>query len=172
MAYDNSSAMITSAQPGGALMERFGEILDRFRTTRSSRVAAGVRIALGVLFVMTGVMKVAVPMLGAAFAGQLAGANIPFAELNRLVIPYLEIAVGGALLVGFHARLATLLVVNMMVVATYVHFVVDDPSLFPLQPEEPIIPAVVLVMSAYALWRGGGSGSLDLKATGRPRSEP
>ena len=113
---------------------------------------------------MTGVMKLAVPTLGAAFAGQLAAANIPFQELNRMVIPFMEIGVGGALLVGFHARIATLLVVNMMIVATYVHLVVNDPSLFPLQPEEPIIPAVVLVMSAYVLVRGAGSGSLDLKS--------
>ncbi len=136
------------------------------RRTRDDRVAAGIRIALGILFIMTGVMKVAVPTLGAAFAGQLAAANIPFQELNRMVIPFMEIGVGGALLVGFHARIATLLVVNMMIVATYTHLVVNDPSLFPLQPEEPIIPAVVLVMSAYVLVRGAGSGSLDLKATG------
>ena len=121
---------------------------------------------LGVLFVMTGVMKVAVPILGAAFAGQLAAANIPFQELNRMVIPFMEIGVGGALLVGFHARISTLLVVSMMFVETYVHLVVSEPSLFPLQSKEPIIPAVVLMMSAYILVRGAGSGSLYLKATG------
>ena len=51
-----------------------------------------------------------------------------------------------------------------MAVATYIHPVVNDPSLFSLQPEEPIIPAVVIVISGYTLWRGGGSRSLDLKA--------
>ncbi len=136
------------------------------RRTRDDRVAAGIRIALGILFVMTGVMKVAVPILGAAFAGQLAAANIPFQELNRVVIPFLEIGVGGALLVGFQARIATLLVVNMMIVATYVHLVVNDPSLFPLQPEQPIIPVLVMVLSVYLLLRGGGSGSADLRAPG------
>ena len=50
--------------------------------------------------------------------------------------------------------------------ATYVHLLADDPSLFPLQPEEPIIPAVVMIVSVYVLLRGGGSGSLDLKASG------
>jgi hypothetical protein len=53
-----------------------------------------------------------------------------------------------------------------MVVATYVHVVVDDPTLFPLQPAEPIIPAGVMILTAYILVKGGGSGSLDLKATG------
>ncbi len=134
------------------------------RSTRDDRVAAGIRIALGVLFVMTGVMKLAVPTLGAAFAGQLAGAGIPLQELNRWVVPFIEIAVGGALLVGYYTRIATVLVYNIMIVATYVHFVVDDPSLFPLQPEEPIIPGVVMILAAYLLLRGGGSGSSDLKA--------
>jgi 3-hydroxymyristoyl/3-hydroxydecanoyl-(acyl carrier protein) dehydratase len=52
-----------------------------------------------------------------------------------------------------------------MIVATYVHVVVNDPSLFPLQPEEPIIPAVVMILSVYMLLRGGGSGSADLRAS-------
>ncbi len=135
------------------------------RNTRNDRVAAGIRIGLGVVFLMTGVMKVVVPTLGAAFAGQLAAANIPFQDLNRWVVPFVEIAIGGALLIGFYTRLATLVVFSIMIVGTYVHLVVDDPSLFPLQPEEPIIPAVVMILSVYVLLRGGGSGSWDLSAS-------
>ena len=134
------------------------------RNTRDDRVAAGIRIGLGVLFVMTGVMKVVVPNLGEAFAGQLAGANVPLQDLNRWAVPFIEMAIGGALLIGFHTRLATLVVFNIMIVGTYVHLVVDDPSLFPLQPAEPIIPAVVMILSVYLLLRGGGSGSADLQA--------
>jgi uncharacterized membrane protein YphA (DoxX/SURF4 family) len=133
------------------------------RSTRDDRVAAGIRIASGSLFVMTGVMKLAVPTLGAAFAGQLAAANIPFQDLQRWLVPILEVGVGGALLIGYFTRVATLLVLNIMVAATYVHLVVNDPSLFPLQPEAPIIPAVVMLLSIYTLVRGGGSGSLDLR---------
>ncbi len=136
------------------------------RRTGDDRIAAGVRIGLGILFVMTGVMKLAVPTLGAAFAGQLAAANIPFQDLNRWVVPFIEIGVGGALLIGYYTRIATLLVFSIMIVATYTHLRVDDPSLFPLQPEEPIIPVVVMVLSAYVLLRGGGAGSSDLKAAG------
>ena len=55
--------------------------------------------------------------------------------------------------------------INIMVVAWYTHVVANDPSLFPLQPEKPIIPAMVLVFSAYTLLRGGGSGSLDLRVS-------
>ena len=135
------------------------------RRTRNDRVAAGIRIGLGILFVMTGAMKVVVPSLGEAFAGQLAGANIPFQDLNRWAVPFIEMAIGGALLVGFYTRLATLVVFSIMIVGTYVHLVVDDPSLFPLQPEQPIIPAVVMVLSVYLVLRGGGSGSSDLRAS-------
>ena len=144
--------------------------LRTIRSTRDDRVAAGIRIASGILFVMSGVMKLAVPTLGAAFAGQLAAANIPFQDLQRWIVPFVEIGLGGALLIGYFTRVATLLVLNIMVVATYVHLVVNDPSLFPLQPEEPIIPAVVILLSAYTLVRGGGSGSFDLRASGRAPS--
>lgn len=140
--------------------------LQSIRTTRDDRVAGRIRIAVGVLFVMTGVMKLVVPSLGAAFAGQLAAASIPLQDLNRWFVPFLEIGVGSTLLIGYHTRIATLLVFNIMIVATYTHVVVNDPSLFPLQPKEPIIPAVVMILSVYLLIRGGGSGSSDLKASG------
>ena len=87
-------------------------------------------------------------------------------------VPFIEIGVGGALLIGFYTRIATLLVFNIMIVATYVHMVVNDPTLFPLQPEEPIIPVVVMILSIYVLLRGGGSGSVDLRASeGAPHHE-
>ena len=66
---------------------------------------------------------------------------------------------------GAYARLAAAVVVGIMVVATYVHIVVDDPSLFPLQPSEPIIPIGVVVLTTYVLWRGGGAWSRDLRAS-------
>ena len=144
--------------------------LQSIRKTRDDRIAARIRLALGFLFVMTGVMKLVVPSLGAAFAGQLAGANIPFQELNRWAVPFIEVGVGVALLMGFYTRIATLLVFSIMIVGTYVHLVVDDPSVFPLQPTEPIIPVVVMILSVYPLLRGGGSGSLDLKESGSSES--
>ena len=142
----------------------------RVRRTQPDDVARGIRVVLGAIFVMTGVMKLVVPMLSAAWAGQLAAANIPLPEINRWVVPFIEMGVGVALLVGFYTRIATLLVLNIMVVATYVHVVVHDPALFPLQPSQPIIPAVVMILSVYVLVKGGGSGSLDLKSTGTAAS--
>ena len=133
---------------------------NRIRRTQLDGVARGIRVVLGALFVMTGAMKLVVPMLAVAWAGQLAAANIPLVELNRWVVPFIEMGVGVALLVGFYTRVATLLVLNIMVIATYVHLVVTDPSLFPLQPTEPIIPAVVMILSLYVLVKGGDRGAL------------
>jgi hypothetical protein len=48
---------------------------------------------------------------------------------------------------------------------TGVHLVVDDPSRFPLQPNEPIVPLAVIAMNAYLIRRGGGAWSLDRRAT-------
>ena len=99
--------------------------------------------------------------------------SVPPSQLYRFSIVYetgpagLEPAtpVGLAMLIGFYTRISTLIVLNIMVVATYVHLVVHDPTVFPLQPTKPIIPALVAILSLYLLVKGGGSGSLDLKAT-------
>ena len=53
----------------------------------------------------------------------------------------------------------------MMIVATHVHLVVHDPSLFPLQPEAPIFPLPAIAFNAYVLWRGGGAWSVDLQSS-------
>ncbi len=120
---------------------------------------------LAVIFLMTGVMKLAVPMLAEAWSGQLQTADLPFYKLSRWSVPFVEIALGIALAAGFFARLAAVMVIGIMLVATYVHIVVDDPALFPLQPSEPVIPLIVILMSAFILWRGAGASSLDLEAT-------
>ncbi len=114
---------------------------------------------------MTGVMKLVVPELRAAFSGQLSSSGIPFHEFNIWVVPVAEVVVGGMFVLGYHARIASLISVGMMVVATYVHLVVHDPTLFPLQPEAPIIPVVLIGLSLFILRSGSGSRSLDLSAT-------
>jgi uncharacterized membrane protein YphA (DoxX/SURF4 family) len=138
---------------------------DSLRRTSDNRLAGTVRLLLAVLFLMTGAMKLLVPMLAEAWSGQLLAANIPLYSVSRWTVPFLEILLGVGLAVGVFVRPAVLVVVGFMGVATYVHLVVDDPSLFPLQPSEPIIPLIVIVMSAYLLLRGGGAWSLDLRAT-------
>ncbi len=139
-------------------------IPENIRNTSDDKVVGVVRLLLAMIFVMTGVMKLVVPILGQAWSGQLLAANVPFYTLTRWTMPFVEIGVGVALTVGLYARLASVIVMGIMVAATYVHLVVDDPTLFPLQPSEPIIPLIVLLMSAYIVWRGAGAWSVDLRA--------
>jgi len=146
--------------------------LTRLRKTRASHSAAAIRIFLGLLFLSTGVMKFAIPALRAAFSGQLTAACIPFHSLNMWVVPAAEIGVGILFLLGFLSRLASVSAIVMMVVATYVHLVVDDPALFPLQPEEPIIPIIVIALCIYLLWTGSGSWSLDFRGKPADRRQP
>ena len=137
------------------------------RRTADDKLGGTIRVLLGVLFVMTGVMKLVVPTLADAWSGQLLAAELPFSTLSRWSVPFVEMAVGALLVVGAYARLAGIVVTGIMFVATYVHLIVDDPSLFPLQPSEPIIPIVVVALTAYILWRGAGAWSSDLRASGR-----
>ncbi len=134
------------------------------RHTSDDKLAGGLRILLGLLFVMTGTMKLVVPMLAEAWSGQLLAAQLPLYEVNVRLVPFVEIAVGVVLLIGAYTRVACSVVIGIMMAATYVHIVVDDPSLFPLQPSEPVIPLMVIAMSAYLIWKGAGAGSLDLRA--------
>ncbi len=145
--------------------EKVEFLLRVIRSTTNDRILGIVRLLLGGLFVMTGLMKLFVPMLGEAFSGQLIAANIPFYAFNVTVIPVAEVIVGLLLILGLFSRVGGLVVINMMLVATYVHLVVDNPALFPLQPEEPIIPLISIVVAAYVIWRGGGAWSLDLRSS-------
>jgi uncharacterized membrane protein YphA (DoxX/SURF4 family) len=120
-------------------------------------------MALGALFLMTGVMELGVPLIAEAFEGQLAAAGIPLMGVFRWVVPIVEIGAGLALLVGIVTRIVALVVIAVMAVAVYVHLVVNDPALFPLQPAEPVVPIAVMMMAAYLVWRGGGSASVDLR---------
>ncbi len=135
------------------------------RKTSDDKLAGGIRLLLAMLFLMTGVMKLVVPMLAEAWSGQLLAAGLPLYSITRWTVPFVEIGVGVVLGAGAFVRLAGIVVVGIMLAATYVHVVVDDPTLFPLQPSEPIIPLVVLVLTVYILWRGAGAWSLDLRAT-------
>jgi uncharacterized membrane protein YphA (DoxX/SURF4 family) len=139
--------------------------LARIQLTTDDRPAGVIRLMLALIFLMTGPMKLLVPQLAEAWSGQLIAAQLPFYELSRWTVPWLELLLGVVLAIGILVRPAAIAVIGIMVVATYVHAVVDDPSLFPLQPSEPIIPVMVMLGSAYLLWRGGGSWSRDLKST-------
>lgn len=139
---------------------------NQLRKTTNDRLGGALRVLLGIIFFMAGILKVVVPSLGAAFAGQLAAANIPLEELVFATFPVVEMLLGILLLVGLHTRLAAALLAVSMLIATCVHLAVEDPALFPLQPVEPIGPLVLLVLLLFLLWRGGGAWSFDLKDAG------
>ena len=136
---------------------------DQLRNTSSDKPALVLRLILGFVFFMAGILKVVVPHLGEAFSGQLTTANIPFYGLIFYAVPVTEMVLGITLLFGLHTRLSAAIAGLIMIAATYVHIVADDPSLFPLQPVEPIGPLMLLAMLLYLLWKGGGTWSIDLK---------
>ncbi len=119
-----------------------------------------VRIFIGALILMTGIMKFTVPMLRAAWSGQLRLARLPFYNLTFWLLPVVEVTVGTLLILGVWTRPAAGVVLLMMLGATYVHMVVDDPSVFPLHPRAPIVPVVVIVLSIYVLVGGTGDWHL------------
>ncbi len=118
------------------------------------------RIFVGTLILMTGIMKFTVPMLRAAWSGQLRLARLPFYKLTFWLLPVVELTVGTLLILGVGTRPAAAVVLLMMLGATYVHIVVDDPSVFPLQPNAPIIPIVVIGLTVYVLVGGTGAWSV------------
>lgn len=138
--------------------------LNTLRSTKAGDILGITRIALGIMFISTGIMKYTFPMLWEAWSGQLTQANIPFYTLNLYMVPIIEMTIGVFLLIGYHSKISALIVFPLMIVAIYVHLIVGDPSVFPLQPDEPIIPIVALIMATYILWQGGGSWSKDLEA--------
>ncbi len=141
-------------------------MFDQLRKTSNDKRAGVLRLLLGFIFFMAGVLKMVVPTLGEAFAGQLVVANIPFYGLSLYAFPIVETVLGITLLFGLHARLSAVVAAVIMVVAVYVHLVVDDPALFPLQPVEPVGPLVLLVALLYVLWKGAGLWSIDLSESG------
>lgn len=140
-------------------------IIKKIRRTKYSKTVGMIRIMIGIIILSTGVMKPLVPTLWNAWSGQLTQANIPFHTFNLWFVPFAEIITGLLLVSGFFSRLGSLVVSFMMIVATCVHLMVNDPSLFPLQPEVPIIPLALIVAGVYIFWHGGGAWSADFKST-------
>ncbi|MFQ6005166.1 MAG: DoxX family protein [Woeseia sp.] len=140
-------------------------MFDQLPNTANNKSAGIIRILLGLVFFMAGILKVAVPYLGEAFSEQLIAANIPLYEVSLYTVPVVEMVLGITLLVGIHAHLWAAVAAVIMLVAAYVQVVTDYPSLFPLQPVEPVGPLVLLVLLLYVQWKGGGSWSIDFNET-------
>lgn len=64
--------------------------LEDIRKTSDNKLAGSIRILLAVLFLMTGAMKLLIPMLADAWSGQLLAANLPLYTITRWTVPFLE----------------------------------------------------------------------------------
>ncbi len=111
----------------------------------------GVRTFVGGLILSTGMMKLVVPRLRSAWGAQLDQANLPLRDLTFQTFPVLEIGVGALLMAGRIPKAGAVIVISMMAGATYVHLVVADPDVFPLQPKMPVIPLGVIGLALYIL---------------------
>jgi uncharacterized membrane protein YphA (DoxX/SURF4 family) len=135
------------------------------RITSESKALGIVRIILGMIFFMTGVMKLFFSVFTESWMGQLVYAGIPFITFNFWFVPIMETMLGIQLLKGTYSRVASLVIIPIMLVAFYVHIAVDNPALFPLQPSLSIVPIIVIIMTVVILKSGGGAWSEDLKHT-------
>ena len=139
--------------------------MKNLRQTEPDKLTGILRIMLGVIFLMTGAMKLTLAEFGAAWSLQLTEAEIPFYTLNYWMVPIFEIILGTILLLGYYSRIGASMVLPLMFVAIYVHITVSNPAAFPAQPQEPIIPIAVIMMAVIIMWKGAGNWSMDLKSS-------
>ena len=135
--------------------------MKNLRRTKPNKWVSIVRIILGIIFLMTGTMKLTLADYGAAWSIQLLEAEIPFYTLNYWFVPVFEILLGIILLIGYYSRIGALMVMPIMLVAIYVHLTVSNPAAFPSQPQEPYMPIAVILMAAIIIIKGAGNWSVD-----------
>ncbi len=139
--------------------------MKKLRETSPNKWVGAIRTMLGIIFLMTGIMKLTFAEFGSAWSIQLIEAEIPFYTINYWLVPVFEIILGTILLIGYYSRIGALMIIPIMSVAIYVHITVSNPAAFPAQPQEPFIPIAVIIMAVIVLIKGGGNWSLDLKTT-------
>ena len=137
--------------------------MKKLRQTSPNKLVGTIRTMLGIIFLMTGIMKLSFAEFGSAWSIQLIEADIPFYAINFWFVPILEITLGIILLVGYYSRIGAVMIIPIMSIAIYVHITVSNPAAFPAQPQEPFIPIAVIIMAIIVLIKGGGNWSLDLK---------
>ena len=139
--------------------------MEKLRQTSPNKWVGIIRTMLGIIFLMTGIMKLTFAEFGSAWSIQLIEAEIPFYTINYWLVPIFEIILGAILLIGYYSRIGAVMIIPIMSVAIYVHITVSNPAAFPAQPQEPFIPIAVIIMAVIVLIKGGGNWSQDLKIT-------
>lgn len=137
--------------------------MENLNRTQPNYAIGIVRIMLGIMFLMTGLMKLFLSDYAAAWSIQLKEANIPFYTFNYWFVPIFEVVLGIVLLVGHYSRIAAAMILPIMFVAVYVHLTVSHPGAFPSQPQAPIMPVIVIIMALLVMVKGGGKWSRDAK---------
>ncbi len=140
--------------------------MNNLQQTSPNKFVGILRILLGIIFVMTGLMKLFTADYAEAWSIQLTEAEIPLYTFNYWFVPILETLLGLFLLLGYHSRISAFLVLPIMLVAIYVHLTVTDPGAFPSQPQEPYMPIVIILMALVIIIKGAGNWSMDLKSNG------
>jgi putative oxidoreductase len=138
--------------------------MKNLRKTFPNKLVGVLRLMLGIIFIMTGMMKLTLADFGAAWSIQLIEAEIPFYTLNYWFVPVFETILGIVLLLGYYSRIAALMILPVMLVAIYVHITVSNPAAFPAQPQEPYVPIAVIIMALIIIMKGGGKWSMDLNS--------
>lgn len=136
--------------------------MKNIRKTAQGKIVGSIRIMLGLIFIMTGVMKLSLAEYGVAWSIQLIEAEIPLYAFNYWFVPVFEVILGIVLLIGYYSRVGALAILPIMLVAIYVHITVSNPAAFPSQPQEPYMPILILGMAALVIKKGGGNWSMDL----------
>ncbi len=145
--------------------------MNKLRQTSPNKWVGIIRTMLGLIFLMTGIMKLTFAEFGSAWSIQLIEAEIPFYTINYWLVPVFEIILGIILITGYYSRIGAVMIIPIMLVAIYVHITVSNPAAFPAQPQEPFIPIAVIIMAVIVLVKGGGNWSLDLKTTESNKTE-
>ena len=138
--------------------------MKNLRQTFPNKFIGIIRLMLGIIFIMTGSMKLFLADYGTAWSIQLIEAEIPFYAFNYWFVPVFEVILGIVLFLGYYSRIGALMVLPIMLVAIYVHLTVSNPGAFPSQPQEPYMPIAIIIMASFVMKKGGGNWSMDMKS--------
>lgn len=138
--------------------------MKNLRQTFPNKFIGIIRLMLGIIFIMTGSMKLFLADYGTAWSIQLIEAEIPFYAFNYWFVPVFEVILGIVLFLGYYSRIGALMVFPIMLVAIYVHLTVSNPGAFPSQPQEPYMPIAIIIMAFFVMKKGGGNWSMDIKS--------
>ena len=138
--------------------------MKNLRQTFPNKFIGIIRLMLGIIFIMTGSMKLFLADYGTAWSIQLIEAEIPFYAFNYWFVTVFEVILGIVLFLGYYSRIGALMVLPIMLVAIYVHLTVSNPGAFPSQPQEPYMPIAIIIMASFVMKKGGGNWSMDMKS--------